>query len=58
MLAISSMDSRRVTMAFILDNATAPTAMVMDKTAGMATGMDATVSIRANWTRSSQGALR
>ena len=51
MPAISSMDSRRVTMAFSLDRARAPTAMVTDSTAGRATGMEATVRMRANCTR-------
>ncbi len=58
MPAISSMDSRRDTMAFIRDRATAPTAMVTDNTAGMATGIEATVRISANCTRSSKAAPR
>ncbi len=36
-------------MAFILERATAPTAIVTDSTAGIATGMDATVRMSANW---------
>ena len=48
--AISSIDSRRETMAFILERATAPIAMVIESTAGMATGIDATARISANWT--------
>ena len=46
--AISSMEDNRDTMAFSLDKASAPSAMVIEKTAGMATGMDATRRIRTN----------
>lgn len=42
------MDSRRVTIAFIRESFSAPKAMVTESTAGMATGMEATVRIKAN----------
>ena len=56
--AISSIDSSRVTIAFILDSATAPTAIVTDSTAGIATGIAATVRISANWMRVSTSTPR
>ena len=55
MPAISSMDSSRDTMAFMREMARAPTAMVTESTAGIATGMDATVRISANCASSSSG---
>ena len=58
MPAISSMDSRRATMALLRDSARAPTAIVTDRTAGIATGMAATVSTSANWSSSTTGSCR
>ena len=46
--AISSMAARRETMAFCFDRSRAPRAMVIEKTAGMATGIEATSSTRTN----------
>ncbi len=48
MPAISSMETRRETMAFMAASREAPTAMVMESTAGSATGIAATVRIKAN----------
>ncbi len=48
MPAISSIATRRVTIAFIRARTDAPTAIVTDRTAGKATGMAATVRISAN----------
>ena len=45
--AISSIEARRETMAFIRASTDAPTAIVTDRTAGKATGMAATVRIKA-----------
>ena len=47
--ASSSIADSRETIAFCLDSARAPSAMVTDMTAGMATGTDATSSTRTNW---------
>lgn len=46
--AISSIASSRETMAFCLDSANAPSAMVIENTAGIATGIEATSKIRTN----------
>ena len=46
--ASSSMATSRLTMAFLLANRRAPTAMVTDRTVGIATGMAATVSTSTN----------
>jgi hypothetical protein len=48
MPAISSMDSRRETIAFSRASSFAPSAIVIDRTAGMATGTEATSRIRTN----------
>ena len=45
------------TIAFFLESGSAPSAMVIEKTAGMATGIEATSSTRTNcrmWSASSQ----
>ncbi len=46
--ASSSMATNRLTMACFLARRRAPTAMVTDRTVGMATGIAATVRTRAN----------
>ena len=46
--AISSIAARRETMAFRLDRASAPSAMVIENTAGIATGIAATSRISTN----------
>ena len=46
--ASSSMATSRLTIAFFEARTRAPTAIVTDSTVGMATGMAATVSTRAN----------
>ena len=46
--ASSSIADRRETIAFCLDSASAPSAMVTDITAGIATGTEATSSTRTN----------
>ena len=46
--ANSSIATNRVTIAFFLASRRAPTAIVTDKTVGIATGIAATVSTRAN----------
>ncbi len=46
--ASSSMATRRLTMACFLASSRAPTAIVTDSTVGIATGIAATVSTRAN----------
>ena len=46
--AISSMADSLETIAFCFDSASAPNAMVMENTAGMATGIDATSRTRTN----------
>ena len=46
--ANSSMADNRETMAFCLDNANAPSAMVTDMTAGMATGTEAISNTNTN----------
>ena len=48
MPANSSMDASRLTIACYFDRMRAPTAIVTDRTVGIATGMAATVSTRAN----------
>ena len=47
--ASSSIADRRETIAFCLDRARAPRAMVTDITAGIATGTEAISSTRTNW---------
>ena len=42
------MATNRLTMAFLLASRRAPTAIVTERTVGMATGIAATVSTRAN----------
>ncbi len=56
--AISSMATSLLTMASFLASATAPTAMVMDRTAGIAAGIAATIRTRANWSVSSRFSCR
>ena len=46
--ANSSMATNRVTIAFFLASRRAPTAIVTDSTVGIATGIAATVSTKAN----------
>ena len=48
MPASSSMATSRLTIACFFASSRAPTAIVTDSTVGMATGMAATVSTRAN----------
>ncbi len=56
--AISLMDSSLETIAFILESARAPTAMVTERTVGIATGIEATIRIRENCTSSKNGLPR
>ena len=49
--AISSMDSSRDTIAPCFDSESAPSAMVTENTAGIATGIEATRSTRTNCNR-------
>ena len=58
MPAISSIETRRETIAFSAASFSAPTAMVTDSTAGSATGIEATVRISANWIVSRIGSCR
>ncbi len=56
--AISSMAANRLTTACLAARMRAPTAMVTDKTVGMATGMAATVSTSTNCSTVSSGSPR
>lgn len=47
--ASSSIEGSRVTIACFLASSLAPTAMVTDRTVGMATGIAATSRMSANW---------
>ena len=58
MPAISSMETSRDTIALIRASFSAPTAIVTDRTAGNATGIEATVRISANCMVSSSGSWR
>ncbi len=58
MPAISSMETSRDTIAFIRASLSASTAIVTDSTAGRATGIEATVRMRANCSVSSSGLWR
>ena len=46
--AISSIAESLETIAFSFESASAPSAIVTEKTAGMATGMEATISTSTN----------
>ena len=56
--ASSSMATSRLTIAFFLASSRAPTAIVTDSTVGIATGIAATVSTRANCSVSRTGLPR
>ena len=56
--ASSSMATSRVTIACLSASSQAPTAIVTDRTVGMATGMAATVRTSANWRVSATGSPR
>jgi hypothetical protein len=58
MPAISSMAASRLTIASLRASSRAPTAIVIDSTAGMATGTAATVRTRANSRVVSMGSPR
>ncbi len=47
--AISSIATSLLTMASLLASAIAPAAMVIERTAGSAAGMAATIKTSANW---------
>jgi hypothetical protein len=49
MLAISSIATNLLTIASFLASAIAPIAIVTERTAGSAAGIEATVKINANW---------